>query len=290
LSELEGDPRLMKDYLALLMIFKDMDPESLRRFVKSVRAQLNVRAAATGPPSTPALEAPRLPSSPQAAQMVQQGTQVFSLEVDVEVSRFLASLTGSEGTAGGRTTAVEATRTTVRIRITLENGRLTARRIPEDPLTLDLNGNGSFDLSNRADFDINVDGRKENIAFVSGGDAFLALDRNGNGTIDDGTELFGDQNGSPDGFEELARYDDNRDGVIDDKDTVFTGLKVMGDFDGDGDARDLMSVREAGIECIGLSHENMARRLAPDVTMTQAGTFTVHGRRSLAGVLLLKYA
>ncbi len=63
-------------------------------------------------------------------------------------------------------------------------------------------------------------------SFVSGGTAFLALDRNGNGRFDDGRELFGDQHGAVDGYEELARFDANADGIIDREDPVFDRLRL----------------------------------------------------------------
>ena len=59
---------------------------------------------------------------------------------------------------------------------------------------------------------------------MTGGDAFLAIDRNGNGSIDDGTELFGDQNGAAHGFAELAKFDSNHDGVINAQDDDFDKL------------------------------------------------------------------
>ena len=59
--------------------------------------------------------------------------------------------------------------------------------------------------------DLDADGRMDSISVPTGDDALLALDRNGNGRIDDGRELFGDQHGAANGFAELARFDDNGD-------------------------------------------------------------------------------
>jgi hypothetical protein len=98
-----------------------------------------------------------------------------------------------------------------------------------DPLVFDLDGNG-VNLSsaeNGVYFDMDADGTRDKTAWVSGGDALLALDRNGNGRIDDGSELFGEQNGARDGFAELARFDQDGSGAIDAKDNIFNSLILL---------------------------------------------------------------
>ena len=105
-----------------------------------------------------------------------------------------------------------------------------------DPLVFDLNGNG-LELSRVEDgvtFAIDGKGVQRKTAFVQGGDAFLALDRDGNGKIDGGQELFGDQNGAIDGFAELARFDENQDGSIDAQDKIFSQLQLYQDQNRDG--------------------------------------------------------
>ena len=98
-----------------------------------------------------------------------------------------------------------------------------------DPLVIDLDGDGieTTTLKNGVNFDINGDGIKEKTAFTTGGDGLLALDRNHDGKITSGTELFGDQNGAEDGFMELAKFDSNNDSIINREDPVFKDLKVM---------------------------------------------------------------
>lgn len=133
----------------------------------------------------------------------------------------------------------------VRVEIVGFDLTITQQQQQSDPLVLDLDGDG-IELSDARSgrrFDINADGRIDTSAFVTGGDAFLALDRNGNGIIDDGGELFGDQNGAADGFAELRRYDENSDGSIDNNDTVFGRLRL---FDG----ASLRSLASAGIAAI----------------------------------------
>jgi len=124
-----------------------------------------------------------------------------------------------------------------------------AQAFQVDPLILDLDGNG-IDITSLEDgqqFDIDGNGSLDQTAWVRGADALLALDRNGDGKINDGRELFGDQNGAKDGFDELAKFDDNLDGLIDKQDTVFSSLVLLR---ADGDQQ---SLSEAGIKSISLS-------------------------------------
>jgi hypothetical protein len=98
-----------------------------------------------------------------------------------------------------------------------------------DPLVFDLDGNG-VDLTTAETgvlFDMDGDGTRDKTAWVAGRDALLALDRNGNGRIDDGRELFGEQNGATDGFAELGRFDKDGNGMIDGNDPVFNSLILL---------------------------------------------------------------
>lgn len=94
-----------------------------------------------------------------------------------------------------------------------------------DPLVVNLNGAlASVNQSKTFTFDLDGDKTLEEMALLSEGNAFLALDKNGNGKIDDGTELFGTQNG--DGFAHLAQYDEDSNGVIDENDAIFEKLRL----------------------------------------------------------------
>src|SRR6185436_3680029 len=91
----------------------------------------------------------------------------------------------------------------------------------------------------RISFDLDLDGTKDNLTLPTQGSAFLAIDRNHNGQIDDGHELFGPNTGN--GFEELAALDDDGDGWLDEDDAAFADLRV---WDGTGKPRTLA---EAGV-------------------------------------------
>jgi hypothetical protein len=158
------------------------------------------------------------------------------------------------------------------------------RRIyQQDPLILDLDGNGIdvTDIANGAKFDIDGDGTEDQTAWVSGGDALLALDRNSDGEINDGTELFGDQNGAKDGFAELAKYDDNQDGVIDESDAVFSSLVLLR---ADGSQTDLAS---EGIKSISLTMITpLDERLVGGDLVAKSGFTRDDGSRGMVGEVL----
>ncbi|MSP87813.1 MAG: hypothetical protein EXQ92_03220 [Alphaproteobacteria bacterium] len=101
------------------------------------------------------------------------------------------------------------------------------RAVSRDPLVLDLSGNGlaTTGIDDGRDFDIDGDGRSDRTAWIRGDDAFLALDRDGNGRIDNGNELFGTASGN--GFADLAALDDNADGVVDANDKAFAALVLL---------------------------------------------------------------
>ncbi|NQY79303.1 MAG: hypothetical protein HRT47_03215 [Candidatus Caenarcaniphilales bacterium] len=126
------------------------------------------------------------------------------------------------------------------------------------PLILDLDGDG-IDLSSIEDgvtFDLTGDGVRDETAWTdaqnSFDDAFLVLDKNNDGQVNSGKELFGDQNGQDNGFDELATYDTNNDGVINSDDEVFEDLKLWADMDADGKVGEgeMKSLAELGIKSL----------------------------------------
>lgn len=137
---------------------------------------------------------------------------------------------------------------------------------PRDPLVIDL-GTPGIELTsveNGVHFDLDKNGFAEKTAWIGKEDGFLALDRNGNGFIDDGGELFGDQvimsNGktASSGFEALKDLDTNDDGVINKDDEQFENLRVWVDSDQNGISApdELKTLDELGITSISLDHIN----------------------------------
>ena len=158
-------------------------------------------------------------------------------------------------------------------RLRVESRRQTENE-PEksDPLALDLDGNGlqTTGIANGFMFDINADGRVDKTSFISGGDAFVALDKNNNGHIDDGSELFGDQNGSANGYLELAHYDDNQDGRIDENDAIYSELALLSNNNGQPG---ISSLSESGIKSINLNYSNTSIAINTYDRIAQMGTY-----------------
>ncbi len=129
-----------------------------------------------------------------------------------------------------------------------------------DPLVVNFDAD-STRLSNRHfAFDLTLDGSPENIYFPDKGSGFLALDKNGDNVINDGRELFGPQTGN--GFDELAKYDSDKNGWIDEKDSVFQDLKVW-TKDEDGKDR-LFALGALGIGAIYLGRVDTLFHLKGD--------------------------
>ena len=139
---------------------------------------------------------------------------------------------------------------------------------PRDPLIIDLGETGIElrSLEHGVNFDLDNNGFAEKTAWIGTEDGFLALDRNGNGSIDNGGELFGDQvilkdgSKSESGFEALAELDDNGDGIIDNKDSAFANLRVWIDanHNGKSDSNELKTLNETGIISISLEHSEVS--------------------------------
>ncbi|CBL46133.1 Hypothetical protein HDN1F_25500 [gamma proteobacterium HdN1] len=131
----------------------------------------------------------------------------------------------------------------------------------KDPLVVNFGG-GSVNLTEKSfAFDLAGDGQKQEVSFATGGSGFLFLDKNNNGSLDDGTELFGVKSG--DGFADLAKYDEDGNGFIDENDSVFKQLRVVSrDEKGKDSVYDLSSL---GVEAIGL--QSVATPMALNSTM-----------------------
>ena len=155
-----------------------------------------------------------------------------------------------------------------------------------DPLVLDLDGDGIETTSTRDGtvilFDHDADGVKTGTGWVKPDDGWLVLDRNGNGTIDSGRELFGvdtlKRNGqlATDGFDAIKDLDANQDGKITAADSAFANLRIWRDLNQDGisQANELTALSANRITAIGVNSNAVRTDLGNGNLQSAAGTFT----------------
>ncbi len=128
------------------------------------------------------------------------------------------------------------------------------------PIAIDLNGDGVRTVNMidaNIQFDLLGDNTKKRVGWLSGEDAFLAMDRNNNGNIDDVSELFGSTIRG-EGYAELALLDDNHDDLIDPLDAAYTSLKTWQDSNLNGltDQGELQTLTSMGITKLNLSYKS----------------------------------
>jgi len=134
------------------------------------------------------------------------------------------------------------------IKVTEISNITTFDKVLTDPLVINLDDCPVSLTNQHFYFDLDSDGVLEEHAKPASNTAFLAIDLNDDGVINDGGELFGTKSG--DGFNDLSIYDSDNDGWIDEADNVYSKLKVWV-IDEDGQSR-LLSLKEADVGAIYL--------------------------------------
>lgn len=116
-----------------------------------------------------------------------------------------------------------------------------------DPLVINLDTDVAEVSDQTFYFDLDADGKEEEISVLNGS-GYLALDKNGDGTINDGSELFGTRNG--DGFADLAQYDEDGNGWIDENDSIWSKLKIWCKDENGNDVLYKLSDKGVGAICL----------------------------------------
>lgn len=167
--------------------------------------------------------------------------------LEAETTRFEAQ--GVVMTADGRKIAIGLELNMSRsFTSTLEESLQFGDAVFKDPLVVNFAGTAAQLTQETFSFDIDADGSEDQIAFVGPGSGFLALDANEDGAINDGSELFGARSG--DGFADLAAFDDDSNGWIDEGDEIYSRLRIWSKTAAGEDQ--LLAVGAAGVGAIYL--------------------------------------
>ena len=181
----------------------------------------NVAGGDTADPTASATQAPASAAATLANGEPNRTVQVSEASFEQEQLAFVAN--GQVTTADGREITFDLGFALNYQKLQLSE-RLTSSAALKDPLVLNLEGLVPGFSSARFEFDLDADGSSESLTQLANNSAFLALDRNGNGQIDDGNELFGARSGN--GFAELAALDDDGNGILDEGDSGFASLRL----------------------------------------------------------------
>lgn len=236
MHEAENDPKLQ----LLMLVIEKMTGQKVRVFnagdLKPVQ-QADVPAPPSGAQSAPppragfGVEYDKVTSYSESEQTSMQAAGIIKTSDGKEIQFSLDLVMQRQYS--------ETSSTSVRL------GDATRKT---DPLVINFNGTAAQLSEQRFAFDLNSDGISEQINSPLSGSGFLALDLNNDGKINNGSELFGPSTG--DGFGELAKYDGDGNGWIDESDAIFKQLKV---WTGSGtESSKLGSLASLGIGAISL--------------------------------------
>jgi len=145
-----------------------------------------------------------------------------------------------------------------------------------DPLVINLDGNVAEVSDQKFFFDLDADGKLDEISRLGSGSGYLALDLDGDGRIRDGRELFGTRSGN--GFADLARYDSDGNGWIDEADPVFEKLRIW--VTDENGKETLYGLKEKGVGAICLQN------LSTDFDLKSEKTNAMNGKIRKTGCFL----
>jgi hypothetical protein len=168
--------------------------------------------------------------------------------------------------------------------ITKLQAQFQTAKLTVSPLILDLDGDGIETISKSAGIHFDHDGNQfaETTGWVGKDDGLLVWDRNGNGRIDNGSELFGNNtllnnsSKAANGFAALADLDTNHDNTIDTLDIAFAGLRLWRDADSNGLTSDgeLASLESSGVQGFNLGYRSQTLSDAQGNEHRQVGSYT----------------
>lgn len=209
----------------------------------------------------PAADTPETPAEPQVGLEYQRHSRIH----EQESTRFEAS--GQVITRDGRRIDINLSLQMARSITQEEHEILRIGARLSDPLVINFDGDAAQLSQTRFEFDLDLDGQADQVPTLAGNRAFLALDQNSDGVINDGSELFGAQSGN--GFAELAQFDEDGNGFIDAGDSVFSRLRLWSPgAEGQGS---LMTLASKNIGAIWLNAADTEFSLTSGMTESRLG-------------------
>lgn len=178
----------------------------------------------------------------------------LKLEMSFKVTEHIEEYECSSFESCGKVTTADGREIEFDMNLTMERSysatreyEVTEEVVFTDPLMLNFDGNYADLSDEKFEFDLDADGENELISYLMGNSGMLALDKNEDGVINDGTELFGALSGN--GFADLAQYDEDGNNYIDEADSIFADLKI---WTKQQDTDKLESLADKGIGAIYL--------------------------------------
>ena len=179
-------------------------------------------------------------SQPQENSSVQTGNLSINIPespglafgLDYAYRETLITQTQQSFSASGKVTIADGRTLDIGLQLNLSREASQSRELRirlgaalQDPLVINFSGESAQLQDKTWQFDIDVDGSEETLYRLKETSGYLALDKDNNGIIDDGSELFGAVSGN--GFQDLQAYDDDQNGFIDENDTIFDQLTIL---------------------------------------------------------------
>jgi len=208
---------------------------------------VTIRALQDSLTTTTTLQAMQREQTPLASP---RAVSFTSASVYSESTSLLFSAQGTVQTVDGREINFDLGLSMEQSTVAVESASFAATGLFIDPLILQFDLESPLLSDSSFLFDLDSDGELEDLACPGSGCGFLAFDRNGDGRINDGSELFGPQSGS--GFGELAELDSDANLWIDENDPIFSQLLIWSMNGTDGGR--LCSLKEAGVGAIAVTH------------------------------------
>lgn len=231
--------------------------ELLQRFIESLTGKKirfyvldRQQSEGQGEVSFKNLKAAMQEAQVQGPPLLGWGFEYHSYEMHAESEKTQFQTAGVVKTADGREINFSMEMVMSRSFISEKRVDIRAGDALRDPLVINFNAPAAQLTQTKFRFDLDADGTEDNISFVRPGSGFLALDKNNDGIINDGTELFGTKSGN--GFADLALYDSDGNNWIDENDDIYSKLRIWVKDEKGNDQ--LLALGQAGVGAVYLGN------------------------------------